>query len=248
MATKSTAKFLFWTVVSLVGAAGLWFGVINPFMVNAQKKKDADDAQNRADKAKASGDPEAANLQQEADAIRSIGDGFPLQFGSTDAKTVGSVSKLQRWIMAKYPNNTLKAHGADDGIFGRYTQADAKTFIPPNDGTVSKDWFNTNVMGKAAPSPPDFMLSDVNGKGIYAGVADIKVFRKSDMSVVKTAAKGEYLGTVSGEFISSPNNISYWEIESGSKLVFKGPNIKLTATSGFAGQRFEPESAMYYLP
>lgn len=151
MAT-SKGKIIFWVLVAGVTVTG-GFLLYKKLSVAKQKAADEVDSQAQADAATKVNSPDAPRLQAEAKAIKTTPDGFPLQMGSTDAKTSGAVSKMQKWIIGQ-DSSALSVYHAD-GKFGAETQTWVKKLINTN-GTVSQSWYDSNVVNNSAidTNPP----------------------------------------------------------------------------------------------
>ncbi len=110
--------------------------IVGKIRNTAQKKKD----QEALDK-QAAANPADKELQATAAAVKTVPSGFPIRRGSTDAKTGGAVSKVQKWLKDK---GAVLGPSGIDGIDGAYTTA-AITNLISADGQVSLAWYSTNI-------------------------------------------------------------------------------------------------------
>ncbi len=179
-------QIIFRVLLAGVFATGGLF-IYKMIKTSAQKKQDVADADAKAAAAAATHSPEAANLQKEAAAIKVTPDGFPLQIGSTDAKTGGDVSKVQEWLLAN-DASALPKYGAD-GKFGVETETAVKKQIDPS-GTVSKDWYDANVSGVVDPAAQALV-----GLGTVATSGSVPVYNYTTKTTVYKN-KGEFVMTV----------------------------------------------------
>lgn len=140
--TKKTKIVI--AVSSILAGLGIsYFGIYKPLKASAQKKSDIQDAANAVAQAQASNNPDLPTLQKDYTAIVQTPSGFPLQYGSTDAKTGGAVTKLQNYLLNAYGSDVLGGNAAT-GKFLSYTDTAVRQNISA-DGKVTQDFYNNVI-------------------------------------------------------------------------------------------------------